>query len=144
MSLYAWWIAIRPKLVRSKCQLVINPSFIWFVGFCLGEKYCSEPTVIYVFLQCSLCSFYRWTWNGDGGQRSVGFRSRSIFVTIPAPLPANCVISYRTLILWPPDAKSWLIGKDPDAGKGRGWKEKGMTEDEMVGWHHRLNGHGFG
>ena len=48
-----------------------------------------------------------------------------------------------TPILWPPDAKSWLIWKDPDAGKD--WrKEKGMTEDEMVGWHHWLNGHGFG
>ena len=43
---------------------------------------------------------------------------------------------------WPPGAKNWLIWKDPDAGKD--WRqEKGMTEDEMVGWHHRLNGHGF-
>ena len=47
-------------------------------------------------------------------------------------------------ILWPPDAKSWLIWKDPDAGKDWGQEEKGMTEDEMVGWHHWLNGHGFG
>ena len=46
-------------------------------------------------------------------------------------------------ILWPSDAKSWLIGKDPDAGKGWRWEEKGMTEDEMVGWHHQLNGHEF-
>ena len=45
-------------------------------------------------------------------------------------------------ILWPPDVKSWLTGKDPDAGKD--WRqEKGMTEDEMVGWHHWLNGHEF-
>ena len=45
-------------------------------------------------------------------------------------------------ILWPPDTKNWLIGKDPDAEKG--WRqEKGTTEDEMVGWHHRLNGHEF-
>ena len=43
-------------------------------------------------------------------------------------------------ILWPPDAKYWLIGKDPDAGKDRRQEEKGMTEDEMVGWHHWLNG----
>ena len=50
----------------------------------------------------------------------------------------------ETPILWPPHAKSWLIGKDPDAGKDWGQKEKGTTEDEMVGWHHRLNGHGFG
>ena len=46
-------------------------------------------------------------------------------------------------ILWPPDAKSWLIGKDPDAGKDRGQEEKGTTEDEMVGWHHWLNGREF-
>ena len=43
----------------------------------------------------------------------------------------------------PPDAKSRLIGKDSDAEKDRGQEEKGMTEDEMVGWHHRLNGHEF-
>ena len=50
----------------------------------------------------------------------------------------------ETLILWPPGVKSWLIWKDPDAGKDCGQEEKGTTEDEMVGWHHRLNGHGFG
>ena len=44
-------------------------------------------------------------------------------------------------ILWPPDAKSSLIGKDPDSGKDWRQEEKGMTEDEMIGWHHRLNGH---
>ena len=46
-------------------------------------------------------------------------------------------------VLWPPDAKSWLIGKDPDAGKVWRWEEKGTTEDEMVDWHHRLNGPEF-
>ena len=46
-------------------------------------------------------------------------------------------------IPWPPDAKTWLIGKDPDAGKDQGHEEKGPTEAEMVGWHHRLNGHEF-
>ena len=47
-------------------------------------------------------------------------------------------------ILWTPDAKSWLIRKDHDAGKDWGQKEKGTTEDEMVRWHHQLNGHEFG
>ena len=42
-------------------------------------------------------------------------------------------------ILWPPDVKNWLIGKDPDAGNDWRWEEKGTIEDEMVGWHHRLN-----
>ena len=46
-------------------------------------------------------------------------------------------------ILWPPDAKSWLIWKDPDAGKDWRREEKGTTKDEMVGWNHRLNGHEF-
>jgi len=49
----------------------------------------------------------------------------------------------ETQTLWPPDVKNWLIGKDPDAGKDWRWEEKGMTEDEMAGWHHRLNGHEF-
>ena len=47
-------------------------------------------------------------------------------------------------IIWPPDVNNWLIWKDPDAGKDWGQEEKGMTEDEMVGWHHRLNGLEFG
>ena len=47
----------------------------------------------------------------------------------------------ETPILWSPDAKNWLIRKDPDGGKAWRQKEKGMTEDEMVGWHHWLNGH---
>ena len=50
----------------------------------------------------------------------------------------------ETPVLWPPHAKSWLIGKDPDAGKDWGQEEKGKTEYETVGWHHQLNGHGFG
>ena len=49
----------------------------------------------------------------------------------------------ETPILWSPDAKNGLIGKDPDAGKDWRWEEKGMTEDEVVGWHHWLNGHEF-
>ena len=48
-----------------------------------------------------------------------------------------------TLILWSPDMKSWLIWKDPDAGKDWRQEEKGTIENEMVGWYHRLNGHEF-
>ena len=48
----------------------------------------------------------------------------------------------ETPIFWPPDTKSQLIGKDPDAGKDFRQEEKGMTEDELIGWHHRLNGQG--
>ena len=49
----------------------------------------------------------------------------------------------ETPVLWPPHAKSWLIGKDSDAGRDWGQEEKRMTEDEMARWHHRLDGHEF-
>ena len=61
----------------------------------------------------------------------------------------SCVFTGRTdawaetPIFWPPNAKSWLIWKEPDAEKDWGQEEKGMTEDEVVGWYHRLNGHEF-
>ena len=54
------------------------------------------------------------------------------------------MLKLKLLILWPPDVKNWLIWKDPDAGKDWGQEEKGTTEDEMVGWHHQLNGCEFG
>ena len=50
----------------------------------------------------------------------------------------------ETPVLWPPHVKSWLIGKDPDAGREWGQEEKGTTEGEMAGWHHRLDRHEFG
>ena len=53
------------------------------------------------------------------------------------------VAEAETPILWPPHAKSGLIGKDPDAGRDWGQEKKGMTEDKMVVWHHRLDGHEF-
>ena len=53
-------------------------------------------------------------------------------------------VEAETPVLWPPDVKSWFTGKDPDSGKDWGQEEKGTMEDEMVGWHPRLNGHGFG
>ena len=49
----------------------------------------------------------------------------------------------ETAMLWPPNEKNWLTWKDPDAGKDWRWEEQGTTEDEMVGWHHQLNGHEF-
>ena len=52
-------------------------------------------------------------------------------------------VEAETPILWPSDAKSWLIWKDPDAGRDWGQEEKGMTEDDMAGWHHWFNGHEF-
>ena len=58
--------------------------------------------------------------------------------------PGCSLVEAETPIFWPPHAKSWLIGQDPDVGKDWKQEEKGKTEDEMVGWHHWLNGHEFG
>ena len=64
------------------------------------------------------------------------YRSSIYSVTLHSSLPPT-----ETPVLWPPHAKSWLIGKDPDAGRDWGQEEKGTTEDEMAGWYHRLDGH---
>ena len=53
------------------------------------------------------------------------------------------MLKLKLQILWPPNVKNWLIGKDPDAGKDWRWEEKGTTEDEIVGWHHQLDGNEF-
>ena len=60
-----------------------------------------------------------------------------------SPFVGRTDIEAETPILWPLDAKSWLIGKDPDARRDWGQEEKGTTEDEMAGWHHQLNGYEF-
>ena len=74
-----------------------------------------------------------------GVLQSIGSQSRMWLKQLSRLLwPKDCM---EDMILWPPDVKNWLIGKDPDAGKDWGQEEKGMTEDEMVGWHHWLNGH---
>ena len=56
---------------------------------------------------------------------------------------ANTDAEAEAPILWPPDGKNQLIGKDPDAGKDGRQEEKGATENKMIGWHHQLNGHEF-
>ena len=63
--------------------------------------------------------------------------------TSPGCSLEGLMLKLKLQILWPPDAKNWLIGKDPDAGKGWRQEEKRMAEDEMVGWHHWLDGHEF-
>ena len=67
--------------------------------------------------------------------------NQSILKEISPEFIGRTDVEAETPILWPPDVKSWLIWKDPDAGKDWRREEKGMTEDEMVGWHHQLSGH---
>ena len=69
--------------------------------------------------------------------------NQSILIEISPGCSLEGLMLKLKLQYFGPDAKSWLIWKDPDAGKNWGQEEKGMTEDEMVGWHHWLDGHGF-
>ena len=76
---------------------------------------------------------------GEDSWESLGLQGDQSWVFI-----GRTDVEAETPILWLPDVKSWLIWKDPDAGKDWGQEDKGTTEDEMVDWHHWLNGHGFG
>ena len=142
------------------------------VLFGSGVQWCCSPSVWFpsLFLLClPRLQLYPKTGSLHGAKVAaevLGFASAYHNVvlekTLESPLDCkeiqpvhpkgnqSCVFIVRTdveaetPILWPPDAKSWLIWKDPDAGKDWGQEEKGTTEDEMVGWHHQLNGHGFG
>ena len=90
-------------------------------------------------------AFELWCWRRLLGVPWTARRSnQSILKEIsPEYSLQGLITEAETLILWLPDVKNWLIGKDSDAGKDWKWEEKGMTEDEMVGWHHWLNGHEF-
>ena len=114
---------------------------------------------------CGFSSSHVWLWELDykesWGPKNWCFWTAVLEETLESPLeckeikPVNpkrnqsWIFIGRTdaeaesPVLWPLDVKNWLIGKDPDAGKDWRQEEKGMTEDEMVGWHHRPNGHEF-
>ena len=91
-----------------------------------------------------ICDLKLWCWRRPLKVPWTARRSnQSILKEISPEYSLEGLMETESPILWPPDAKSRLIRKDPDAGKDRRQEEKGMTEDEMVGWHHRLNGHEF-
>jgi len=91
----------------------------------------------------SFDAFELWCWRLLRVPWTARRPNQSILKEISPEFSLQGLMLKLKLILWPPDVKSWLIGKDPDAGKDWRREEKGMTEDEMVGWHHQLNGHEF-
>ena len=113
----------------------------------------------------SLSSGHVWMWELDHKEgwalKNWCFRSVVLEKTLESPLDSKEIkpvhpkenqpwifigrtdAEAEAPILWPPDAKNWLTEKDPDAGKVRGQEEKAVTEDEMIRWHHWLNGHEF-
>ena len=83
--------------------------------------------------------FELWCWRR---LLRVPWTARRSNQSILKEISPGCSLEGLMLILWPPHGKSWFIGKDPDAGRDWG-QEQGTTEDEMAGWHHRLDGHEF-
>ena len=113
------WVAISASRGSSQGRDRIHISCIYCIGrqILYPRATWKAPTYVLILKRCV------WVWG-------------------PA-LNGGCGIEhdYVRVILLPPDAKNWLIGKDPDSGKDWGQEENGTTEDEKVGWHHWLNGH---
>ena len=123
----------------------------------LPTKVCLVKAMVFPVVMCGCESWTKESW----GQKNWCFLTVVLEKTLESPLGYKEIqpvhpkgdqswvfigrtdVEAETPILWPPDMKSWLTGKDPYAGKDWRQEEKGMTEDEMVGWHHRFNGHGF-
>ena len=85
-------------------------------------------------------SFELWCWRR---LLRVPWTARRSSQSILKEISPDYSLEGLMLKLWPPEVKNWLTGKDPDSGKDWRWEEKGMTEDEMVGWYHWLDGHEF-
>ena len=88
-------------------------------------------------------AFELWCWRRLLKVPWTARSNQSILKEISPEYSLEGLMLNETPILWPPDVKNWLAGKDPDAEKDWGQEEKGTIEDEMVGWHHQVNGHGF-
>ena len=110
-----------------------------------GQAALRFPPGVWGLLTCLGC---RWSPRTAGSGLNLPVLIVSFLIVLNPITVISCLLKGLMLRLklqhfWPPDAKSRLTGKDPDAGKDWGQEEKGMTEDEMVGWHHQLNGHAF-
>ena len=88
-------------------------------------------------------AFELWCWRRHLRLPWTARSNKSVIKEINPEYSLEGLMLKLKLPYWPPDVKSWFIWEDPDAGKDRRQEEKGTTEDEMVGWHHRLDGHEF-
>ena len=146
-----------------KNHLLLGRKAMTNLDSVLKSKGISLPTKIHVVKAVVFLSSHVWMWNLDHKEGWVPknwcLQTVVLEKTLESPLdwkesqPVNpkgnqsLIFIGRTdaeaPILWPPDVRNWLIGKDPDAGKDWRQEEKGTTEDKMVGWHHQLDGHEF-
>ena len=146
----SWWLQINTIQLKLCTKDYITIMYPAWGQFLLLENLLTNP----IILKCIL-----WEWSGK--PKNWCFWTVVLEKTLESPRDCNEIqpvhpkgdkpwvfigrtdAEAETSVLWPPHEKSWLIGKDPDAGRDWGQEEKGLTEDEMAGWHHQLNGHEF-
>ena len=125
-SRYSYLIPYFANKGPSSQGYVFSSGHVWMWELDCERKLSAEK---WMLLNCGV---------GEDSWESLGLQADQSWVFI-----GRTDAEAETPILWPPHVKSWLVGKDPDAGRDWGQEEKGTTEDEMAGWHHRLNGHEF-
>ena len=148
-----------------KRHLLLERKAVTNLENILESRAITLPTKVYIVKAMVLSSYHVQMWESDHEEgwapKNWYFQTVVLKTILESPLDSReikpvhpkenqpWILIGRTdaeaeaPILWPSDSKSWLIGKDPDAGKDWRQEEKGTTEDEMVGWHHWLNGHKF-
>ena len=163
-TLFFW----APKSLDGDCsheikrRLLLGRKVMTNLDSILKNRDITSPTKVHFIKAMVFFSSHVWMWELDykekWAQKNWCFWTMVLEKTLESPWDCKEIqpvhpkgdqswmfigrtdIEAETQILWPPDGKSWLIWKDPDAGKDWRQEEKGTTEDEMVRWHHRLNG----
>ena len=159
LSLCSWWLQLwNQKMLAPWKKIYDNPrQHIKIRDITLTTKvYLVKPMVFPVVMygcesytikkaECQrIDSFELWCWRRLWRVPWTARSNQSVLKEIsPEYSLEGLMLKAETPILWPPHVKSWLIVKDLDAERDWGQEEKGMTEDEMVGWHHGLNGQEF-
>ena len=148
-----------------KRHLLLGKEAITNLDSTLKSRGITLPKKVYLVKAMVFISSHVWTWELDHKEgwalKNWCFRTVVLEKTLESPLDCKEIQSVhsngdqpwmfvgrndaeaKTPLLWPPHAKSWLTGKDSDAGKDCGWEEKGTAKDEMAGWHYWLDGHEF-
>ena len=120
----------------SSQDYCFSNSHVWMLELDYKESWTPRNWCFWtVVLEKTLESPLDWK-----GLHPLGWNQSILKEISPECSLEGLMLRLKLPILWPPDAKSWLIWKDPDAGKDWRWEEKGMTEDVVVGWHHQLHG----
>ena len=132
--IFSWWSLIIPQCLSTSQSYGFSSSHVWMWELDYKESWapknwCFWTVVLEKTLESPLDCKEIQPVHPKGNQSWI--------------IIGRTDVEAETPILWPPDAKSRLFGKDPDAGKDWRREEKGSTEDEMVGWYHQLNGHEF-